>query len=229
IFYLEQLQSFNDVFFFNMLQPHDKNTKINEPYVEDDLSDTSDQDPYTKTQILKNQPHNADIIYDAPAMDKHLWKLISLQAKEIDKFLSKKYIETAFKDFRPLFLDTLFYTNELRREQSLKVISPNYTPPIEKKEQTVVRSNIIIKEIVSDPLMLKVQRRPQLWGSPKILQQPKLYDQLIEKLLPVRKRYQSEWFSPSSLNIILIKANNPTIPELLNEIQKLLEKQVIEE
>ncbi|CAG8735442.1 6299_t:CDS:1, partial [Racocetra persica] len=93
------LQSFNDVFFFNMLQPHDENTEINEPHVEDDLSDTSDQDPvdnttwilleklynfltkiykdnllpkYTKTQILKNQLHNADIIYDALAMNKHL-------------------------------------------------------------------------------------------------------------------------------------------------------------
>ncbi|CAG8547338.1 40256_t:CDS:2 [Gigaspora margarita] len=67
----------------------------------------------TRTEILKNQPRNSEIKYKAPTLE---------------------YIEIALKDKRSLLLDSLSYTNELRKLQSFKVISPNYVPPSEREE-----------------------------------------------------------------------------------------------
>ncbi|CAG8823075.1 34265_t:CDS:2, partial [Gigaspora margarita] len=119
-------------------------------------------------EILKEQPRNAQIKYEASHMDKRIWKLISLQAKETDKLLSKvayrssatlrpldntlraiyytkpdtnlealqawNCIESSLKDTKVLLLDNLSYINDLRRQQSLKVISPNYTLSSEKEK-----------------------------------------------------------------------------------------------
>ncbi|KAF0541066.1 hypothetical protein F8M41_005908 [Gigaspora margarita] len=85
-----------------------------------------------RTEILKNQPHNSEIKYEAPSMDKRIWKLISPQAKETDKLLAK--VAYPLKDTRSLLLDSLSYTNELRKQQSLKVILPNYAPPSDREE-----------------------------------------------------------------------------------------------
>ncbi|KAF0534778.1 hypothetical protein F8M41_009833 [Gigaspora margarita] len=43
----------------------------------------------TRAEILKEQPRNAQIKYEAPHMDKRIWKLMSPQAKDTDKLLSK--------------------------------------------------------------------------------------------------------------------------------------------
>ncbi|KAF0443716.1 hypothetical protein F8M41_003535 [Gigaspora margarita] len=122
----------------------------------------------TRAEILKEQPWNTQIKYEAPHMDKRIWKLMSPQAKGTDKLLSKvayrslatlrpldntlraiyhakpdtnsealqtwNCIESSLKDTRALLLDNLSYINDLRRQQSLKVISPNYTPSSERKE-----------------------------------------------------------------------------------------------
>ncbi|CAG8845912.1 34864_t:CDS:1, partial [Gigaspora margarita] len=42
-----------------------------------------------RTNILKEQPQNAKIKYEAPTIDKRIWKLMSLQAKKTDKLLLK--------------------------------------------------------------------------------------------------------------------------------------------
>ncbi|CAG8735303.1 46277_t:CDS:2 [Gigaspora margarita] len=47
-------------------------------------------DLLSKSTIFKEQPQNAKI---APHMDKRIWKLMSPQAKETDKFLSKQQLE----------------------------------------------------------------------------------------------------------------------------------------
>ncbi|KAF0431520.1 hypothetical protein F8M41_005388 [Gigaspora margarita] len=95
-----------------------------------------------RTEILKNQTHNSEIKYEAPNMDKRIWKLMSPQAKEPDKLLAKvayplmawEYNETALKDTRSLLFDSLSYTNEIRKQQLLKVISPNCAPPSDREE-----------------------------------------------------------------------------------------------
>ncbi|KAF0372165.1 hypothetical protein F8M41_013140 [Gigaspora margarita] len=45
-----------------------------------------------------------------------------------------EYIETVLNDTRSLLLDSLSYTNNFRRQQLLKVILSNYTPPMDKDE-----------------------------------------------------------------------------------------------
>ncbi|CAG8487830.1 11864_t:CDS:2 [Gigaspora margarita] len=94
----------------------------------------------TRTEIFKEQPRNAQIKYEAPHMDKRIWKLMSPQAKETDKLLSKVAYYT-----RALLLDNLSYINNLRRQQSLKVISPNYTPSSEREKVFGDNLNSIIE------------------------------------------------------------------------------------
>ncbi|CAG8787085.1 39063_t:CDS:2 [Gigaspora margarita] len=145
----------------------------------------------TRTEILKNQPCNSEIEYEAPSMNKRIWKLMSLQAKETNKLLAKvayrssailrplnnslkaiynmnpdnnnealmawEYIETALKDTRSLLLDSLSYTNKLQKQQSLKIISPNYAPPSDRKEVFGKElGSIIEKENTTNKLFDKV-------------------------------------------------------------------------
>ncbi|CAG8820719.1 41303_t:CDS:2, partial [Gigaspora margarita] len=105
----------------------------------------------SRLEILRNQPQNAEIKYEAPIMDKQIWKLMPTHAKDTDKLLA---------------------------EQSLKVILSNYTPPMDKDEvfgdklgliikkeflpissltkRQIVAKDIIIEVVVVNPLTLKV-------------------------------------------------------------------------
>ncbi|CAG8818690.1 7768_t:CDS:2, partial [Racocetra persica] len=88
-----------------------------------------------------------------------IWKLISSQAKETDKLLTKvAYQSSAILWLLDNLLRAIYNTKsnndsealQLRRQQSLKVISPNYAPPIDKDEVfeiTVV--NPLIIEIIT--------------------------------------------------------------------------------
>ncbi|CAG8840174.1 41868_t:CDS:1, partial [Gigaspora margarita] len=42
-----------------------------------------------RTNILKEQLQNSEIKYEAPTIDKRIWRFMSLQAKETNKLLSK--------------------------------------------------------------------------------------------------------------------------------------------
>ncbi|CAG8582884.1 7892_t:CDS:10 [Gigaspora margarita] len=238
-----------------------------------------------RTNILKEQPRNAEIKYEAPTMDKRIWKLMSPQAKETDKLLSKiayrssatlpwHYVETSLKDTRALLLDTLSYINDLRRQQSLKVILPNYTPPSGKEEvfgddlepiiekenstnklfdkaaESRKKQQHNYKESSYKPSYVKRKRvlgRPQLHGSPKTIQQPKLDDKLRREQTPVAERllshlinwtkltgpswhtyiikegYCPEWIV-TPLNYYSPDLHHVVAPDLSGEIQNLLEK-----
>ncbi|CAG8817197.1 10389_t:CDS:2 [Gigaspora margarita] len=136
----------------------------------------------TRTEILKNQPHNSEIKYEAPSIDKQIWKLMSPQAKEPDKLLAKvayhsfailrpldnslraiynikpdnndealmawEYNETALKDTRSLLLDSLSYTNEIRKQQFQIAI----------KDNNIKRTNFKPTYVKSNPCFGQVQR-----------------------------------------------------------------------
>ncbi|CAG8667735.1 1345_t:CDS:2, partial [Gigaspora rosea] len=114
----------------------------------------------SRSEILRNQPWNSEIKYKTPTMDKQIWKLMLTQAKDTDKLLAKpnndtealqawEYIKTALKDTRFLLLNSLSYTNDLRkRQKSLKVISPNYTLPKNKDK--------VFEVAVINPFILEV-------------------------------------------------------------------------
>ncbi|KAF0366908.1 reverse transcriptase [Gigaspora margarita] len=101
----------------------------------------------SRSEILRNQPQNAEIKYEASTIDKQIWKLMPIHTKDTNKLLAK-------------------------------IISPNYTLPIDKdevfgdefgsiiekkilpissltKRQTVANDIIIGVEVVN-PLILKV-------------------------------------------------------------------------
>ncbi|CAG8652033.1 30005_t:CDS:2, partial [Gigaspora margarita] len=105
---------------------------------------------FTRAEILKEQPRNAQIKYEAPHMDKRIWKLMSPQAKETDKLLSKvAYCSLAMLHPLDNTLRAIYYakpdTNSEALQQSLKVISPNYIPSLEREEVFGDDLNSIIK------------------------------------------------------------------------------------
>ncbi|KAF0509732.1 hypothetical protein F8M41_018531 [Gigaspora margarita] len=289
-----------------------------------------------RTNILKEQPRNAEIKYEAPTMDKRIWKLMSPQAKETDKLLSKIAYRSsatlrpldntlrAIYDRKPdndmklykhgimlkLLLKTqgpaywtpchisttlegnnpskLFYLNTHHPQEKRKYSVTTLNQSSKKKtlqinsltrQQKVVRNNnIITKKAVTNLHMSKVipfwpwakgqlllplqsyaktgkrvSGRPQLHGSPKTIQQPKLDDKLRREQTPVAERllshlinwtkltgpswhtyiikegYCPEWIVTPPLNYYSPDLHHVVAPDLSGEIQNLLEKRIIEE
>ncbi|CAG8805010.1 382_t:CDS:2, partial [Gigaspora margarita] len=202
----------------------------------------------TRAEILKEQPRNAQIKYEAPHMDKRIWKLMSLQAKETDKLLSK---------------------------QSLKVIFPNYTPSSEREEIFGDDLNSIIEiENATNKLFNKAvdnraittfptivfKDREMFFGVATTMGIAQGYIATTRTQCPIKKRanssdkefvspfaklvsddrtlwhmhtikegYCPEWHITPLLNIFPLDQYYIVPLELSGEIQKLLRKRVIEE
>ncbi|CAG8813800.1 17372_t:CDS:2, partial [Gigaspora rosea] len=121
---------------------------------------------FTKTEILKNQPCNSEIKYEAP-----------------------KYIETTLKNTRSFLLDSLSYTNELRKQQSLKIILLNYASSLDRKE-------VFSKELGA------------------IIEKENTTNKLFDKIANSHKRQQ---FQKSNFKLTYIKNNSSTIMEVAQD------------
>ncbi|KAF0348083.1 hypothetical protein F8M41_015597 [Gigaspora margarita] len=72
-----------------------------------------------------------------------------------EALMAWEYNETALKDTRSLLLDSLSYINELRKQQSLKVISPNCAPPSDREEVFCEELGSIIEKNTTNKLFDK--------------------------------------------------------------------------
>ncbi|CAG8441997.1 4550_t:CDS:2 [Dentiscutata heterogama] len=84
-----------------------------------------------KAAILKKEPRNSNIKYSLPTIGKRMWKLLSPQSRELDKFMTKILYRTSAvlrsldNILRALYQSTVTIWH-CKWQQVLKTISPNY-------------------------------------------------------------------------------------------------------